>query len=146
MRRRVARFSRGEAAIERLLAAGHAGRVALIDALQAVELRQQAAQRGKLRQLCGEDLVDAGRAGLALQRADALGEQARVVRLALGDDQVAGAQARIRLARRPGGVQRRPPALEGAKHVQPFDDLGPRVVHASPPAGAPAAPRLRASA
>src|SRR4029434_8810673 len=44
-------------------------------------------------------------------------------RLALGDDQVSGAQMGVGLALGPGGVQRRAPALERAEHVQALDDV-----------------------
>src|SRR5262245_15228455 len=46
-----------------------------------------------------------------------------MVGLPLGDDQVTGAQQRVRLALGPRGVELGAPALEGAKDIQTFEDV-----------------------
>src|SRR5262245_23264948 len=121
----VARLGGCEAAIEGGAAAGHALAVALVRRLEGVELRHEAAHVAQLCQLLGEHLVDAGRTGLGAQRPQALGEQACVIGLALGDDQMAGAEMGVALVLSPGGVELRPPALESTKDVQAFEDVVP---------------------
>src|SRR6185369_12589859 len=61
--------------------------------------------------------------------AQALSQQTGVVRLALGNDEMPSAQALIRLARCPGGIQCCPPALESSEDVQAIDDCCACVIH-----------------
>ena len=111
-------------AVERAAAVGHAVGVALGDAAEPVELRDEAAQVLQLGHLLDEDRIDAGRRRLGAQRAQALGEEPRVRRLALGDDQVAGGEPRVGLVLGPRGVEGGAPGFERAEDVEALDDLG----------------------
>src|SRR5262249_7665873 len=108
---------------QRRFAAGHAIAVARVRGLERVELRDQTAHVAQLGELLGEDLIDAGGSRLAAQRAQTLRPGARRVRLPPRRDQGSGAQDGILLVLGPGGVQGCPPALEGTKDVQPFEDV-----------------------
>src|SRR5262249_43153559 len=150
MRVGVARLGGGEATVERRLAACHALPVALVRRLERVELGHETAHVTQCGQLVGEHLVDAGGARLAAQRAEALRPRSRAIRPALGDDQMSGAQVRIGFVLRPGGVQLRPPALERAKDVEPFEDVvpggpfhAPLIAPHGPPWEEPVTPRTR---
>src|SRR5262249_8432474 len=123
----VDRLRRVEALPERLLARRHARGVASRAALEAVELGDEADDVAELGQLRREDVIDTGRTGLAAERADALGEEARVGRLALGDDEVSGAEALVGLVLGPRRVELRAPRLERSEDVQPFADRRPFV-------------------
>jgi hypothetical protein len=130
VRRRVDRLRRLEAARERRAAAGHRVAVAVVRGLERVELRDEAADAAQLGELAREHAVDAGRARLRAERPKALREEPRVVRLALGDDEVAGAQHWILLVRGPLRVERGPPGLERAEDVQSVEHRSAVVRHA----------------
>ena len=86
---------------------------------------RRTAHVAQLGQLLGEHLVDACGTRLAAEGAHALRQEPRVIRLALGDDEMAGPQDGVRLVLGPGGVQGGAPALERAEHVQAFEHLVP---------------------
>src|SRR5437667_1984298 len=112
-----------EAASERLLAGLQPPGVPRRAGLQRIELGDQAAHVAQLGELGREHVVDARRTRLTPERPDALRQQPRVVRLALGDDQVAGPHSGVRLGLRPDGVERGTPRLERTEDIQPLEYL-----------------------
>ena len=104
--------------------------VAVVRGLERVELRNEAADAAELGELSREDPVDARRRRLGPERPQPLREEPRMVRLALRDDQVAGAQHRIVLVLGPLRVERGAPGFERAEDVQSVEHRGAVVRHA----------------